>query len=689
MFNKENGFTLPINLNFSDGKKYAFTFISLLIILLAIYSNSFYGDWHFDDFGNIVNNPHIQIKSFSWNEINNSFYGMAQERLSRPLAYFSFALNYYFDGENVFGYHLVNFAIHYLAAVFLFLFIYNTLHLPLLREKYSSIAYPIAMLSTFFWAINPVHVTSVTYIVQRMTSMAALFYIMSMYFYLKFRTQDKFIYSIIYFILCIFAGIAAVLSKENAVMLPLCILLFDLILIQGLDKKAVKKFSKIILLPVAIIFVLGFIFTDFSSVLGGYETRDFTMMQRLLTEPRIIIFYLSLLFYPIYSRLTLLYDIDLSTSLFHPWSTLPAIFCILLLILATVYLVKKYPLISFCIIFFFLNHIVESSFIALELIFEHRNYLPAMLLFILPSILIINVLDYFSHKKTIQFACVISVIIILTGLGDITFRRNTIISDEFNLWFDNIEKYPKLSRTHSNLGNFYLIKELKPQALHEYENAMVLNNFGSIEARATQEHNLGLYYFNEGKYDFALAYLERSYEIMPFFRSNSIHIAEIRLLKNEYPQAHRFIESELNKYSSDFDLNKMFCLILLKENNFTAAALYARKMLINDPSGYFPLSVLAETSRHKGNFQSAISFWKLYKQSLPLDPYANLALIELYAQTNNFKLLYQELAKLYCLKRNQTLFSYIKEISRNKNLLVYTPDWGRIKNIVEKRNRFF
>jgi len=311
MFNKENGFTLPINLNFSDGKKYAFTFISLLIILLAIYSNSFYGDWHFDDFGNIVNNPHIQIKSFSWNEINNSFYGMAQERLSRPLAYFSFALNYYFDGENVFGYHLVNFAIHYLAAVFLFLFIYNTLHLPLLREKYSSIAYPIAMLSTFFWAINPVHVTSVTYIVQRMTSMAALFYIMSMYFYLKFRTQDKFIYSIIYFILCIFAGIAAVLSKENAVMLPLCILLFDLILIQGLDKKAVKKFSKIILLPVAIIFVLGFIFTDFSSVLGGYETRDFTMMQRLLTEPRIIIFYLSLLFYPIYSRLTLLYDIDL------------------------------------------------------------------------------------------------------------------------------------------------------------------------------------------------------------------------------------------------------------------------------------------------------------------------------------------------------------------------------------------
>jgi protein O-mannosyl-transferase len=512
---------------------------------------------------------------------------------------------------------------------------------------------------------------------------------MSMYFYLKARTAEKSRYSIVFFIFCFLAGLAAILTKENAIMLPFCIIIFDFILISGATSENLKKYLKYFTLPIIVLITFTLVHVDFKSILNDYHIRSFTMIERLLTEPRILIFYLALLFYPINSRLTLLYDIDLSTSLFHPWSTLPAIFCILLLILAAVYLAKKYPLISFCIIFFFLNHIVESSFIALELIFEHRNYLPAMLLFILPSILIINVLDYFSYKKTIQFACVIGVIIILTGLGDITYRRNTIISNEFNLWFDNIEKYPKLSRTHSNLGNFYLIKELKPQALHEYEKAMVLNNFGSINARAFQEHNLGLYYFNEGKYDLALSYFERSYEVIPSFPPNSIHIAEIRLLKNEYPQAHRFIESELNKYSPAFNLTKMFCLILLKENNFTDAALYASKMLINDPSGYFPLSVLAETSRHKGNFQSAISFWKLYQQSLPLDSYANLALIELYAQTNNFKLLDQELAKLYCLKKNQTLFSYIKEISRNKNLLVYTPDWGRIKKIVEKRNRVF
>ena len=283
-----------------EANKYAFTFISLFIILIAVYSNSFYGDWHFDDFANIVNNPYIQIKSFSWPEIKHFVHGFYQSGLSRPLSYLSFALNYKFGGMDVFGYHVVNFIIHYLAAVFLFLFIYNTLKLPLLREKYSTIAYPVALLSTFFWALNPVHVTSITYIVQRMASMAGLFYIMSMYFYLKGRTAQNSTSSISFFILSLIAGFAAVLSKENAVMLPVSILLFDLFLIQGATKENIKKFSKIFFLPLLLILIIGLIYTGgFSNAFSGYDIRDFSMTQRLLTEPRVILFYLSLLFYPI------------------------------------------------------------------------------------------------------------------------------------------------------------------------------------------------------------------------------------------------------------------------------------------------------------------------------------------------------------------------------------------------------
>jgi tetratricopeptide (TPR) repeat protein len=685
MFTKENGFALPGNWQFPDGKKYVFTFISLLIILLAIYSNSFYGDWHFDDLANIVENPHIQINKFSWESIKNCIYGLAQEKPSRPLSYLSFALNYQFNGLDVFGYHIVNFLIHYLSAVFLFLFIINILRLPILEKTYGNIAYPVALLSTLFWAINPVGVTSVTYIVQRMASMAGLFYIMSMYFYLKARTQDKFSHSIILFSFCFISGLAAVLSKENAAMLPLCILIYDLFIIQGLNKENIKKFFKYATLPFVVILIIGFIYTDFSSVLGGYEIRDFTMMQRLLTEPRVILFYLSLLFYPINSRLTLLYDIDVSRSLFQPWTTIPAILLIAIIIGFAFYIAKKRPLISFCIIFYFLNHIIEGSIFSLELIYEHRNYLPSMLLFIIPSFLIIHVFDYFSYKKTIQFACALGVIIILTGLGDITYRRNAIVSDDFTLWYDNAEKYPNLSRNHSNLGNAYIHRQQRDKALIEYEKAMQLNNFGSIHARAIQEYNLGLYKYNEGKYNEALAYFEISSKVLPFYITHTCYIAKIHLLKNQYTEAHRLIEAELTKYPFNDRLSEIFCLILMKENNLEEAGFYAKTSLKNNIANTFSLPVLAEISRKKGNFRAAISLWNLYQQSFPFDPHANLALIELYAQTKDLRMLDNELRLLNALKGNKDIVSYIKEIAQKENLLIYVPDIRKTVLIAKER----
>jgi protein O-mannosyl-transferase len=682
MISQENGFALPSILKFRLDSQCVFAGISLFVFLLIIYSNSFYGDWHFDDLFNIVDNPYIQITSFSSENIKNCLYGLAQERLSRPSSYLSFAINYYFDGTNVFGYHVINFAIHYLAAIFLFLFIYNTLKLPLIRDNYNHTAYPIALLATFFWAINPVLVTSITYIVQRMTSLAGLFYIMSMYFYLKGRTAQKFNHSVFFFILCAMAGLASVFSKENAAMLPVSILLYDLLLIRGVSKGSIKKYAKIFFLPLTIIIITGFIYVDFSTIFDDYKMRDFTMVQRLLTEPRVIFFYLSLLFFPINSRLTLLYDIDVSRFLFQPWTTLPAILLILTVMSFAFYMAKKRPLLSFCIIFYFLNHLIEGSFFNLELIFEHRNYIPAMLLFIPLAQVFIFTLDFFSYKKYIQFACAAGIIIIIAGMGSMTYQRNAIVSDDFRLWLDNSEKYPQLSRPHSNLGNAYIIKNQKDKALAEYEKAMSLNNFGGIYARGVQEHNLGLYKFVEGKYDAALPYFESSKKILPSYISNTIHIVKIHILRNEFSLAHNIIKSALGKYPHNTELNDLFCLILLRENDFSAAELYAKSILQNSLANPFPLAVLAQTSRHKGNLSAAISLWKRYQYFFPNNRLTNLALIELYAKNNDQGPLKQELAKLFCLQGNKSLFSYMNEDFRDRNLHIFFPDYNLIKKIV-------
>jgi Tfp pilus assembly protein PilF len=613
------------------------------------------------------------MKSFSWPEIKHCIYGLEQARPSRPLSYLSFALNYHFHGTDVFGYHVVNFIIHYLASVFLFLFIYNTLKLPRLKDQYENIAYPMALLATFFWAINPLWVTSVTYIVQRMASMAGLFYIMSMYFYLKARTNSKFKYSFILFTISLLSGLASVLTKENAAILPVSILLFDLFLIEGITRQSVLKYAKIMLLPVFVILIASFIYVDFSNILNEYKIRDFTMIERLLTQPRVILFYLSLLFYPISSRLTLLYDIEVSRSLLQPWTTIPSILLILFIIGFTFYIARKRPLISFCIIFYFLNHIIEGSIFNLELIYEHRNYLPSMLLFVPLAEFIIYIIDYFSYKIIFQFIVALGVVIILFGEGDITYNRNKIVSEDFLLWFDNIDKSPGLSRPHANMGRIYFIYNKKEKALQEYKKAMILNNFGNKDILAIQQCNMGMLYFEMRQDDLAMDCFRKSSEILPEYIQTNIHMAKIKLRHNKVKEARQIVEDKLKKYRSDPAVMELYGLILLKDGQINASQSFARKLLAKDADSLTALAIMAETCRLKNNYTCAISYWKSVRLLFPQNALANLALIELYTKINNTEKLNQEIRLLLYLQKSLTLNEYIKKLTKDENLIIYVP----------------
>jgi len=674
-----------INCPSPNRKTFVATFVAIFIVLIIIYSNSFHNAWHFDDHANIVNNHHIHIKSFSWDEIKNSFFGLKQERLSRPLSYFSFAVNHYFGGTNVFGYHVVNFIIHYLATVFLFLFVFNMLKTPVLREKYEHIAYPVALLTTFFWSINPIQVSSVTYIVQRMSSMAGLFYVMSMFFYLKGRAT-RYPQSIYFYVLSGFAGLAAMLSKENAVMLPVSIMLFDLFFIQGITKESIRKLIKFIIFPLIVILLAGLIYTGgFSKLVSGYEIRDFTLIQRLLTEPRVIIFYISLLFFPVTSRLTLLYDVDISRSLIEPWTTMPAIILILLAVGFSIVIAKRHALISFCIIFFFLNHLIEASFLNLELIYEHRNYIPSMLIFLPAALFAVTAID--RRKRFTQIIAILVVASLLIGLGGLTYRRNSIFFDAFTLWPDNIKKYPLLSRPHFELGTAYLNSkdQQRNKGLREYLRAMELNNFGNKIIRGKLNLNLGLYYYEEGNYSESWKYLETAYKFSHFNLAVPLYMARIKLQESSFREARYIIEKELKKYPESKQLTKMLTFILFKEGQYDKTSALAYTALKNAISDGFYLAILAEMARHEGDLQAAIRLWETSQRFFPKDPYPNLALIELYFQAGHEEAIKLQIEKLHHFKGGQPLSSYIETLSRNKNLLTYIPDLNKIGKIVHKK----
>jgi protein O-mannosyl-transferase len=463
----------------SHCRKVVFAVLSLAIILLAVYGNSFNCSWHFDDEPNITENPNLHMTELSWEQINKA---LKSDRNNphffyRPVACLSFALNHYFGGLDVFGYHLVNLMIHFLSSVFLFLFIFNTLHLPSLRERYASNAYAIALLATVLWAINPIQTQAVTYIVQRMASLAAMFYILSMYFYLKARTAERTKPKIAFFVSSGLSFLLALGSKENAAMLPMSLFLYEAIVIQEDTKLFFRRNLKWFILVCSIIAIIGLIYFYFKqgtifSFLKGYERRPFTLTERLLTQPRIFIFYITLLLYPMPNRLSIAHSFELSTSLFEPATTFFAILFVFGLIAFSLAITKKRPLFAYCLLFFIVNHLIESTIFSLELVFEHRNYLPSMLFFVPIAAGLCYLLDHFANRKRMKYVLSAFIVLLLVGLGHSTFMRNFTWKNEESLWIDASEKAPGEFRVHHNLGRFYQDHGFKQEAIEEYKKAL-------------------------------------------------------------------------------------------------------------------------------------------------------------------------------------------------------------------------
>ncbi|MDQ5985971.1 MAG: hypothetical protein CSYNP_01689 [Syntrophus sp. SKADARSKE-3] len=594
--NKTDDFAISIKGCFPCKNKYLSILFFFSIFLFVIYSNSFDCSWHYDDYANIVTNSSIHISDLSWQSIEKGFYGVIDSpRWQRPVAYFSFALNYYVGGLNVFGYHIVNFLIHLLTAFFLFLFVYNTLQLDLIRASYKESAYSIALLSAFLWAINPVQVTSVTYIVQRMASMVALFYIMTMFFYLKGRTSDDLWEKRIYFFLAFLAGVLAVGTKENAALLPVSIFLYDLLLIQGVTKENIKKSFKYGAFAIIAVIVIGLLYIgDVTTISSDYKIRPFSMIERLLTQPRILVFYISLLLYPISSRLMLIHDVNLSTSLLSPWTTIPAILFIFFLIVFAIGSSKRWPLLSFCILFFFINHFIEGSFIALELIYEHRNYLPSMLFFLPLSILIIRGLHYYATQRLIWWTMVAGLIGLMIVQGVTVYIQNDVYKDDVSLWTDNKDKAPNLHTVRQNAATSYFLVGRTEEAFEEGQQALKSYQ-AAMPSRKSRTHGLlGEYYFKNGKDDDALLQYKESIKLDPTYHVIYRRIAEIMIHKNRLPDAEYWIRKGISVKPDSFTYHAILARILVKKGSPDSAIHEAFISLRLNPNQWEPYLILAD-----------------------------------------------------------------------------------------------
>jgi tetratricopeptide (TPR) repeat protein len=489
-------------------------------VVFLLYSNTFQSPWILDDFHNILLNSSVHLANLDveslWKPIRASLEG---GRLDRPLARLTFALNWFAGGKETWGYHLVNITIHALSAVFLFLTI-RALHRTPRGGSGTSDPYAVSFLAAFFWAAHPIQTQAVTYIVQRMAALAGLFYIFGLYCFIQGRIGSAKRRRYGWWGGCLVSFLLGVASKENAVLLPLAWVLTEMVFFQHgrRQRPAARWLLGLGVTAVSVIGITSVFFFAKGDTLSflNYDSRYFTLWERLLTQPRVLLLYLSQLFYPVPSRLSIEHDIVLSTSAFQPWSTLPSILAVFFLIGLAIKKYKSWPYLSFGVLFFFLNHLIESSLIPLELVFEHRNYIPSMFLFVPLSSGLWIILNYFRLRQRRMVPIFATFIILLIFcFGTSTYIRNMAWESPATLWADAVRKAPSSGRALAYLA--MVQSELPggvPIALKLYD-AALLGTKTNKQLEPEIYNNMAALHYESGDFNQAARGWEKALEKNP------------------------------------------------------------------------------------------------------------------------------------------------------------------------------
>jgi tetratricopeptide (TPR) repeat protein len=417
--------------------------ILIAALALLVYANTFTTPFVFDDLPNITENPHVRMTAANLDSVLDVLKSPCP---NRPIANLTVALNYYFHGYDVRGYHALNLLIHVITALLVLLVGRQTLRFCGTK----SILVP--TLAAALWMVSPVHTQSVTYIVQRMNSMAAMFFMLAMFFYIQARMQPHtgrgHVRRMIFFSICRTAGLCGLASKELTATLPIILFLYEWYFFQNCDPAWIRKRLRWIVLTMAVCLLPAAVFLGSSpleEILKSYQKHDFTPGQRLLTEPAVIVYYINLLLFPHPGRLVISYDFPLSRTPIDPLSTASAITALFALLLASIYSAKRHRLFSFTILWFLVTLSVESSFIGLALIFEHRTYLPS----IFPLIALTTLTARYIRPKAAAVTLLCAAVAV-SGLW--TYRRNSIWHDNLAFWRDAAAKSPGLAIPYINIG---------------------------------------------------------------------------------------------------------------------------------------------------------------------------------------------------------------------------------------------
>lgn len=531
----------------------------LLIALLGslAYSNSLHGPFLFDDRPSIPNNPVIR-------EVGNFFLNDAGYRYNsnRYIGYLTFALNYLAGGLEVAGYHLFNLAVHLINSLLVYALVLITFATPFFKDsrpgsRRSATTSPsmatsngIALLVALLFVAHPLQTQAVTYVVQRLTSLMTLFFLLALVLYALMRRYSA--SSRGKGLALYFASLASVLlamkTKENAFTLPVVIGLYEWFFFQGAASKRMLRLipflATLLIIPLSLFDVnkpLGAVISQVSRVTQHKATLS--RLDYLFTQFRVVVTYLRLLVFPVNQNL------DYDYPLYHSLLVAP-VFASLLLLLALagfgLYLWRRsrteqpeLRLASFGIFYFFITLSVESSVIPItDVIYEHRVYLSSVGAFLAAATLLVT-LSVRLLGKTGRRVVLCSCAAVIAVLSVTTFQRNKAWASSVSLWEDVVSKSPGKARGYNSLGAAYTEAGRREEAVDSLKRSLALD-----PAQSEAYYNLGRVYLTyPGGSGAAIAALKTAIGIRPDYDDAYVNLAAAFIQAGNPAEAARLLVS--------------------------------------------------------------------------------------------------------------------------------------------------
>jgi len=497
---------------------------------IAVYGRTFSVPLIYDDYPGILNNSTIRHWGTALSPPVNTTPG------GRPILNLSLAINYAIGGTAVWSYHAFNLAIHVLAGLALFGIVRRTL-----ARRADAAATAIAFSTALLWTLHPLQTEAVTYIVQRAESLMGLFYLLTLYCFIRgVRTDGRF--SPLWFTLCVASCLLGMGTKEVMVSAPLIVLLYDRTFVAGSFREASRRRWRLYGALGATWLVLAYLILA-SHGRGGTagSGSGVAWWRYALTQLPAIAHYLRLSLWP--NPLIL----DYGTALVAPSiRILPGALVVMGLAAATLWALVRKPAAGFLGAGFFAILAPSSSIIpvATEPVAEHRMYLA-----LVPVVVFVAL----GIHRWLARAALPVCLFLAACLGLVSARRNHDYSSLNSIWSDTAAKRPENERAHIGLGNAWLeVPGHLKDAIGEFEEALRLkpdyaeahNDLGNVWLRIPGGASVAIAHYREAlrlKPDYAEAHvnLGSAWYRMPGRLDDAIaQLREALRLRPDYAEAH-------------------------------------------------------------------------------------------------------------------------------------------------------